>query len=984
MTVWVSTLFAVTQSTHALSANAADALFFLRFGVEELPVMIALTGPAAMMVMLVYSGVLTAVGSTRFLWRLAAVAGLWAVVEWWSVTLDRQFVYPFIWISTQVLMVATLTMMWGAAESCCTTRQAKRLFPLFATAGIAGGIMGNLITGPLAAWLGAPALLLVQGLLLTGSAAILLRLRRSFRPESRLETGLTAELRASITTLASNRLLRLAAIGTVAVAMLFFLVVFPFNELVAAAFDTESEVAGFLGIFSSVATALTFLVSGLATNRLFARFGLVVTLMLVPLVYVLGFSLWLGLFTLTTAVIFRSLQWVAVNAIAGTAFPALFNVLTGRRRSQVLAFVTAVPQQLGVLGGGLILIAGKSLPQEGRFVIGLLLALGLLWLVNAMRPAYVEAIVDAIRQGLVGVFGVPHAGLITPEDAIGKRLLVDHLDDPRSEARAMAFASLTRIGDISNHRIATALSDESPLVRQVALDSLCVFDTSGSADHVNAALDDPDPRLRLRGLHLAARDPDMVQGVDMTRALADSNPRVRAAAAVLAMDETGRDALQSMLGHGDAESDAAILDEIAGHAGQLGIDVVPFMSHPDHSVRASATNAYASADGESEVLLRQLDDPSMRVRAAAARGLARSAAGRGHLLGVLATGSVHTTDAALRALDPNERKGAGLGPWAGQEAMRASLLASYSRALEGAKKGAATEYLARVLRARGARLTEWAILAVTTPDRAAVMEVVERGVKSEDPETRANAIEALETVTDHSVVSLLLPLLEPGDEPRGVGAAEQALAAMTNDFDPWIRALAIRSRLEQGEDVSEMRALVAADRSDLVRTAVPSLPTMEEIDFRGIDLIDRVLALQRVPMFQDLDPEDLEIIATVATERHIPAGHRVYNEGDEGDEMLVIVDGNAIVSTVDGGSRIEITRYGAGDHVGELALLGEGRRSADVDAGGGGLFGLTLNRTDLYSILEERPAVALGLVKTLAHRLASQTQTHADSDNAGL
>jgi CRP-like cAMP-binding protein len=60
--------------------------------------------------------------------------------------------------------------------------------------------------------------------------------------------------------------------------------------------------------------------------------------------------------------------------------------------------------------------------------------------------------------------------------------------------------------------------------------------------------------------------------------------------------------------------------------------------------------------------------------------------------------------------------------------------------------------------------------------------------------------------------------------------------------------------------------------------------------------------------------------------------------------------------------------------VGELALLTGEPRSADVHAGEEGLRGLALSMTDLMSVLEERPTVAIGMLGTLASRLIEQTQ----------
>lgn len=60
----------------------------------------------------------------------------------------------------------------------------------------------------------------------------------------------------------------------------------------------------------------------------------------------------------------------------------------------------------------------------------------------------------------------------------------------------------------------------------------------------------------------------------------------------------------------------------------------------------------------------------------------------------------------------------------------------------------------------------------------------------------------------------------------------------------------------------------------------------------------------------------------------------------------------------------------------ELAVLGVGVRSADVTAGEEGAHGLTLTKSELMSVLEERPSVTMGLLGTLAKRIADQTEAH--------
>jgi CRP-like cAMP-binding protein len=126
-------------------------------------------------------------------------------------------------------------------------------------------------------------------------------------------------------------------------------------------------------------------------------------------------------------------------------------------------------------------------------------------------------------------------------------------------------------------------------------------------------------------------------------------------------------------------------------------------------------------------------------------------------------------------------------------------------------------------------------------------------------------------------------------------------------------------------------------------------------------------------MFSELDPEELELVARVTSESLYEPGEVIYVDGDEGDEMLVLVDGSVRV-TKTRGDRVELIRtYHAGEHVGELALLRGGSRIADVTAGDQGAHGIVLGRTEFRSIIEERPLVAVGMLETLADRIAAQT-----------
>ena len=140
---------------------------------------------------------------------------------------------------------------------------------------------------------------------------------------------------------------------------------------------------------------------------------------------------------------------------------------------------------------------------------------------------------------------------------------------------------------------------------------------------------------------------------------------------------------------------------------------------------------------------------------------------------------------------------------------------------------------------------------------------------------------------------------------------------------------------------------------------------------RTLGELDRMVVLRRVPLFSELDPEDLQRIAASAQERLYPAGEALVREGDFGDELIVIVSGTVSISKRDGESERYLRTYEAGDHIGELAVLRDRPRAAtviaDVD-----VRGLCIGGEALRAILQERPEAAMAMLATLAERISYQ------------
>ena len=127
--------------------------------------------------------------------------------------------------------------------------------------------------------------------------------------------------------------------------------------------------------------------------------------------------------------------------------------------------------------------------------------------------------------------------------------------------------------------------------------------------------------------------------------------------------------------------------------------------------------------------------------------------------------------------------------------------------------------------------------------------------------------------------------------------------------------------------------------------------------------------LQKIPLFADLKPRELEQLSGSFKQRTFNAGETVATEGQEGAGFFVIESGEATVSS----HGDERRKLGAGDYFGEIALIDDGARSATITADSElRCFGLT--SWEFRPLVESNASIAWKLLETMAKRLRSAQQ----------
>ncbi|HEY2642812.1 MAG TPA: PEP/pyruvate-binding domain-containing protein [Galbitalea sp.] len=127
--------------------------------------------------------------------------------------------------------------------------------------------------------------------------------------------------------------------------------------------------------------------------------------------------------------------------------------------------------------------------------------------------------------------------------------------------------------------------------------------------------------------------------------------------------------------------------------------------------------------------------------------------------------------------------------------------------------------------------------------------------------------------------------------------------------------------------------------------------------------------IERVPLFANMSPRDIEGIAVLFKERRFAAGETITKEGAGGAAFFVIESGQATVS-IGGHERASLSE---GDYFGEIALIDEGARSATVTASTELVcYGLTY--WEFRPLVQQNATIAWNLLQTLAKRLRTVQQ----------
>jgi predicted MFS family arabinose efflux permease len=220
-------------------------------------------------------------------------------------------------------------------------------------------------------------------------------------------------------------------------------------------------------------------------------------------------------------------------------------------------------------------------------------------------------------------------------------------------------------------------------------------------------------------------------------------------------------------------------------------------------------------------------------------------------------------------------------------------------------------------------------------------------------------------VADVIYMTMLQRILAPEVLGRVMGIMDSLLVAgilVGSLLAPLVVALAgLEAALVIGGALLIVPALLVLPRARAIDRATSA---------RAAELGPRVDVLSRTRIFEAANRQTLEALAAALTDEQVPAGTVLIREGDEPDDLFVLVSGTVDVSALGDGREVRVIRaLGPGDYFGEIGLLERIPRTATVTATTD-CHVYRIGGEDFLRIVTGEPMVAGNFRASVATRLA--------------
>lgn len=394
--VLISALFFFFVMTALMMLRPAREALGVQRGIDDVRWLFIGTAVVTLAVNPLFSGLVSKFKRLHFISATYGFFALSLLVFWAVLVFAHEAIGQatgqifYVWFS--VFNLFSVMVFWALLADRFSFEQSKRFFPLIAAGGTLGAIFGPWLASQMAKPLGTPSLLLVASgflILSIGGAWMLTRVSpdqpqneaTAAAPESNERAIIGGSAWGGFQAVFRSRYLLGIAIYMLIIAIVFTFIYFTRLQMVAAAADTVDARTTMFANLDMITQTATLLLQLSITGYLMKRFGVAVTLTILPMIILVGFAGLAVWSSLAMVVILDAASKAVQRAVMRPARETLFTVLNREEKYKAKAFIDTFVYRGGDVIGAQVEGALKGLGMGLAALSSLVIPMALVWTV---------------------------------------------------------------------------------------------------------------------------------------------------------------------------------------------------------------------------------------------------------------------------------------------------------------------------------------------------------------------------------------------------------------------------------------------------------------------------------------------------------------------------------------------------------------------------------------------------------------------------
>jgi AAA family ATP:ADP antiporter len=404
-------IFALIAATTMIAQQVAgkatrDALFLSNFDVTNLPKVVIAAAIASITGVLIMSRLLSKISPIKLVPAVFGLSSLLYVGEWILLDYQPSVTSIILYLHMAVFGAILISGFWSIINERFDPHSAKQRVARIAAAAALGGVIGGILATEVTKVMDVRAMLLfLSGLHLI--CLVTVGCIGTPTPTRIAPLDNAVRTRSAFTVIAQTHYLQWMAALMVLVAVMAALTDYAFKSEASAHFQDSESLVAFFGTFYAVIGVLGFLLQSLLGRRILQRFGIGMTIALLPFTIAFFGTIGVAFTHLSTMVVLRGGQAAFTNSFFRSAFELLYTPLPPHKKRPTKTIIDVASDRLGdLVGSGLLLLLlfiAPELPTAVVAACAVIVSVLAMYIIVRLNRGYINQLARSLRKGVVRI-----------------------------------------------------------------------------------------------------------------------------------------------------------------------------------------------------------------------------------------------------------------------------------------------------------------------------------------------------------------------------------------------------------------------------------------------------------------------------------------------------------------------------------------------------------------------------------------------------